>query len=284
MLVMGLIFLVVGIAMAAFGLLDAGPGGMGSLLGLGLTGFIFAVVGLILLPIGIVMLRNKSRDERIRREGIAGSATITDIAETNMTINDRPVLGLSLNVTVPGRSPYAVQKRITMPWNAMGRIAVGATVPVMVDPNDPDDIVIDWVSAPVYGGGMPGVVAATPMAAAPLVSASATTATTPGQPVPNQLSAPGVVPMTGAQAGQAGGEALLQYLRSMGIDINGPMAAIDHVGRSHPVDSGPDVDDAADVDARPGPGRAAPAGTAGVPGAAGAPGTRRHRAARRARR
>jgi hypothetical protein len=224
MLVLGAIFLIVGVAMLGLGFLVPTPGGgMEALLGLGITGFVFVVIGVIFIPIGVYMLRSQARDRRIRTEGIAGTATIVDIGETNMTINDRPVLNLSLHVAVPGRPPYAVEKRITMPWNALGRLAVGATVPVKVDRTDPEDVVIEWTAAPAFGMTVGLPTAGPPPPPGPMGAPGANQL---GTPVPNQLAPPGVMAAQSTGPPVAGGEALLQYLRSMGVDINGPMAAM----------------------------------------------------------
>jgi hypothetical protein len=234
MLVLGAIFLVVGAAMLGLGFLVPTPGGgMEALLGLGITGFVFVVIGVIFIPIGVYMLRSQARDRRIRTEGVAGTATIMDIGETNMTINDRPVLNLSLNVAVPGRPPYAVEKRITMPWNALGRLAVGATVPVKVDRTDPEDVVIEWTAATAFGMTVGLPTAGLP----PPGQMSAPGPNQLGTPVPNQLTPPGVMAAQSTGPPAAGGEALLQYLRSMGVDINGPMATmiVNATSMQHPV-------------------------------------------------
>jgi hypothetical protein len=244
----GLIFAIIGGAMLVVGLSIGGGQAFDDLLGLTLTGGIFLLVGTILSAIGVFMWLGQRRDARIRREGIAGTAQIMDIGETNMTVNDRPVLDLTLQVTVPGRSSYSTKKRITMPWSAMGRLVVGGTVPVMVDRVDPDQVVVDWASAPAMGFtigtpvtfGSPGLPASVAFGAPP---------PPPPPPVPNQLSgsamampsqpvAPSAMPgqpgapsmpgqwSSGAQASSQGGEALLQYLRGMGIEITGPMAGM----------------------------------------------------------
>jgi hypothetical protein len=74
--------------------------------------------------------------------GIAGSATVSSLADTGTMVNNAPVMELDLMVTVPGREPYQVKHRQLVAFAAMGNFQPGSTFPVHVDQQDASKIVI----------------------------------------------------------------------------------------------------------------------------------------------
>jgi hypothetical protein len=74
--------------------------------------------------------------------GRRGSATITAVRDTGMTVDDDPTVELDLSVTVEGASPYAVTHTQTVSRIAVASFQPGATVPVRVDPTDPHSLMI----------------------------------------------------------------------------------------------------------------------------------------------
>lgn len=82
---------------------------------------------------------------RLMSAGVDGRATIVSMgvpARAARLYN----LTIDLEVTVPGRDPYRVANQYMVPGWA--RPAVGATLPVKVDPGDPAKIAIDWDAMP----------------------------------------------------------------------------------------------------------------------------------------
>ncbi len=233
MVILGVVFFAIGALFFWIGNLFggqdfAGGAASGGGIGMDIGGIAFFIGGLVFIGIGVATRRSAANRKRIEATGVAGQATITDIGETNMMVNERPVLNLSLTVTIPGQAPYPIQQRMVMPWNAMGRMVVGATVPVMVDPANPSEVVIEWSgqsAARATAGGMAGGIS-------PHIPQPNTLSTMgPTVAAPNQLgAAPGVnVVQLGSQVGGTGtasGEALLAYLRTMGVNISGPVASM----------------------------------------------------------
>jgi hypothetical protein len=80
--------------------------------------------------------------QHLMANGRVGSATITAIRDTGMTINDNPTVELDLAVTVDGAAPYAVTHRQTISRIAIPSFQPGATVPVRVDPTDATSLMI----------------------------------------------------------------------------------------------------------------------------------------------
>jgi hypothetical protein len=74
--------------------------------------------------------------------GIPGTATISQVTDSGITVNENPTVDLDLVVTVPGREPYAVRHRQTIPRLQVGQLVPGAQLAVKVDPADLQKLVV----------------------------------------------------------------------------------------------------------------------------------------------
>jgi hypothetical protein len=74
--------------------------------------------------------------------GRVGSATVMAIRDTGVTINDNPQAELDLSVALDGSAPYPVTHRQVISRIAIGGFQPGATVPVRVDPQDPQKLIV----------------------------------------------------------------------------------------------------------------------------------------------
>ena len=80
---------------------------------------------------------------RLMQVGIPGTARVDAAHDTGITVDDRALAELTLTVEVPGRAPYRVTTRQPAPRLMPGAFAPGATIPVRVDPQDPDVLIYD---------------------------------------------------------------------------------------------------------------------------------------------
>jgi hypothetical protein len=131
-IVLAAIFLVIGIAQPVL------------MFGFALTAAILGVTGLILVWFGLRMRRSAADADRITRTGLAGTAQITSLSQTGMSMNDQPQIAMELLVTVPGRAPYQARRQEFVPLILLGRLGSGMPLPVRVDPNDPQRVIVDW--------------------------------------------------------------------------------------------------------------------------------------------
>jgi hypothetical protein len=103
--------------------------------------------------------RKVKRDADLAANGLRGTATIDELellgrgefqlsakkvdammqGETTMTR-----VKIALRVTVAGREPYTVKTKLPVPMMEFTKLGVGGSVPVLVDPSDPDHLEIDW--------------------------------------------------------------------------------------------------------------------------------------------
>jgi hypothetical protein len=152
--VLGLVFIglcvlmVIGTALPALALM--GGGGFGGFGNLGVVAAVPAIV-FTLLPLGIVFLALWSVFTKVLgpdaskvRGGLPSTATVRATQRTSMRVNGQPVLKVDLDVAVPGRGSVPVSVRRVVPPEHLAAVAVGATLPAVVDPHDPRRVAIDW--------------------------------------------------------------------------------------------------------------------------------------------
>jgi hypothetical protein len=113
--------------------------------GMRLTAGILGLTGVVLLVIGLVAMRRATATDRVSREGIAGTADIVGLRQTGMFVNNNPQVELDLQVQVIGRSPYRTKVKEVVPLVMLNRLH--GTVPIRVDPTDPERVVIQWALA-----------------------------------------------------------------------------------------------------------------------------------------
>lgn len=91
----------------------------------------------------------------LAERGEAAEATIIEVHETGVTVNEvYPMIGVTLEVRRAGHAPYQVKTRWLINRLQIPRFQPGAVIPVMVDPEDPDNVAFG-VPAPSGAAGAP---------------------------------------------------------------------------------------------------------------------------------
>jgi hypothetical protein len=88
----------------------------------------FAILGLVFMWVSGA----RGRLHRFIEEGVHGRATITNLTMTGSRINDIPVMKMELEVTVPGRPPYAATDKVVA---YPGTVPNAGTFECVVDPS-----------------------------------------------------------------------------------------------------------------------------------------------------
>ena len=88
------------------------------------------------------MHRQAETSERLMASGRQGTATVTALRDTGVTINDNPQVELDLDVAVEGMPVYPVTHRQVISRLAIAGFQPGATLPVRVDPLQPRSLII----------------------------------------------------------------------------------------------------------------------------------------------
>jgi hypothetical protein len=120
-------------------------------------GQIWVVVSLVLAAVYLLMIRRANKADRLRHVGTPGKAIIEGMTQTGTYVNEQPVVKLDLEVQPDGLPAYSLKKKGIVPLMALGQLGVGNALPIHVDPNDRENIVIDWGASAI-----PGTAAAAP--------------------------------------------------------------------------------------------------------------------------
>jgi hypothetical protein len=111
-------------------------------------GQIWIVVSFVMIA-GLWLLgRPAAKMEKLRRQGIRGTASILEATQTGTQINRQPMVKLKLRVSAPGVTPFEVEKREIVPLIVLGRLTSGSPVTVYVDRADHSRFALDWSGAP----------------------------------------------------------------------------------------------------------------------------------------
>jgi len=74
--------------------------------------------------------------------GLRGEATITAVRDTGVQVNNMPMLEIELQVSLEGREPYTASVRQVVQHCALAQAQPGMKVPVRVDPENRESVVI----------------------------------------------------------------------------------------------------------------------------------------------
>jgi len=123
----------------------------------GLTGGLSAaIIGItcigLLVTTGITVLaivlirRAVGPNKKVLQQGVDGEATILEVGQTGVMVNNQPQARLRLEVRVPGWEPYQTEIKMVIPIVNVPQFQPGAVMPVKVDPNNRAKVVLN-----VYG-------------------------------------------------------------------------------------------------------------------------------------
>ena len=86
--------------------------------------------------------RINDREMFLINEGIRGVAEILSREQTGTYINEQPQVKFKLLITTPDSAPYEVEHKEIVNLLDMGSIPEGKKVPVVVHPDNPEDILL----------------------------------------------------------------------------------------------------------------------------------------------
>jgi len=81
--------------------------------------------------------------------GRKAEAVVLAIDESSLgtaTVNEQPYVNLKLEIHDPARKPYVVSMESIIPRLSIPSFQPGCRISVLIDPNDPDKVVIDFNS------------------------------------------------------------------------------------------------------------------------------------------
>ena len=113
--------------------------------GIWVVGAVFVLMGLGFAGLGWFFRNADREDRRIRKTGIRGTAIIRAVHRSSMSVDDEPVANLELDVEAAGVR-FSAKCSPVVPLIFLSRVVPGASLPVIVDPKDQTNLIIDWDS------------------------------------------------------------------------------------------------------------------------------------------
>jgi hypothetical protein len=163
------LFIFTGVAMLGI-VAASGNSDMGFVLGLGITGATFVVVGVIWVMVArfignldpqkiLGQIGPQSMNDDSTEPPIAGTALITSVQDTGMILNGvNLVVKVGLQVTLPGKPPYDAETRFVAQGRTQwGALQPGMTIGVLVNPGDPSKVVINTGAGSAMAPEVPDV-------------------------------------------------------------------------------------------------------------------------------
>ena len=108
-----------------------------------LIGPIWLLVVLGLVIYAVRQARRGRHEQWLWRSGVRGRGTLVS-ASSGAEINEQPLMTLELELEVPGQAPRRVKRRLIISDFAAHLMQPGLVLPVYVNPQDPDDILVVW--------------------------------------------------------------------------------------------------------------------------------------------
>ena len=112
-----------------------------------IVGLSIGVTGLVFVGIGTRVGQVSGLDKSLRANGVTGTATITSLGETGVTVNGSPIIEFGLDVDTPAHAPYATTIRQRTPRLLLGGLLPGSSVAILADPTNREHVAIDWQAA-----------------------------------------------------------------------------------------------------------------------------------------
>jgi hypothetical protein len=134
-------FVAAGVALVAIPLALGVPAQVTAILGL--IGVIWVIVALGLWLFARSQKRKAAHQDWVFANGLKGAATVVK-ASSHAKVNELPLMSLTLDLQVPGMADRQVKRRVLMSVFAANRVQPGLVLPVHVNPEDPDDLVLVW--------------------------------------------------------------------------------------------------------------------------------------------
>ena len=111
--------------------------------GLAVTGVSLLLPGAIVAALAIKLRRSARKAQRLRMRGLRAYGEVRAVAPTGTKINGVPICEISLLVQMEGRAPVTASTQMMLGPDEQARLVKGSKVPVLVDPDDPTQVIIE---------------------------------------------------------------------------------------------------------------------------------------------
>jgi hypothetical protein len=88
------------------------------------------------------MTADRDKAQHLMANGRQGTATVVAVRQTGTYVNENPQVEMDLDIAVEGLEPYRATHRQVLAMVAIPQFQPGASVPVRVDPHDPQSLIV----------------------------------------------------------------------------------------------------------------------------------------------
>lgn len=133
---MGIVFLSAVFVLVVLGIVTGNANYFVPCIGLG-------IAGAVTFFLGRGMHRAAKKARYLRVHGISTTGTVVNVATTGTKVNNVPQYKVTLSIQLEGKQPYQASTRLLMPPHLASQMSSGAQLPVRVDPNDPQSVLLE---------------------------------------------------------------------------------------------------------------------------------------------
>jgi hypothetical protein len=101
------------------------------------------IAGFVMLAVSMPLRAAAKRAQRLRLHGVRASGRVLGIQGTGVSINHVPQVMVHLQVEAQGIAPYQAAAKLLLNPMAQAQLQPGAVVPLRVDPQNPQDLIIE---------------------------------------------------------------------------------------------------------------------------------------------
>jgi membrane protein implicated in regulation of membrane protease activity len=138
-------------ALAAGAEVEAQNGGwlaVGFAVGVAVFGLMFVALAALLIVIGRKGLQRLARGQRLRATGVRGLATVLSYSASDFKVDGATNWRVAVRIALDGRPPLEMSLSVPVVRGEGGRIYQGATLPVLVNPADTSEAMVDFDAPP----------------------------------------------------------------------------------------------------------------------------------------
>lgn len=103
---------------------------------------VLGIMAIVFVPFIIRLVRNSAQNSQLMATGLDASATIVNVWETGVRINQQPQVGILLEVHPANAAPFQAQATTVISYFQAAQFQPGATVQVKYDPNNTSKVAI----------------------------------------------------------------------------------------------------------------------------------------------
>lgn len=115
-------------------------------------GIMVVVIGIMATVFWKVLFGPMALRSKLAKSGFATTARVVEISDTGVTVNNAPQIKLLLEVTPPNGAAYLVETKQLISRLQTSMYQPGSMIPVLIDLNDKDRIVINYEGKGGAGG------------------------------------------------------------------------------------------------------------------------------------